>query len=74
MEVHAVFLFDGGFIPVKRAENYCDMINVFTPYPLEGKFYDEFYVDTSAERSVTKYGQSRETLDGLAKINEQYFK
>ncbi len=67
-----MFLFDGGFIPVKRAENYYDMINVFTPYPLKGEFYDEFYVDTSAERSVTD--ASKTIVNSLKIARNPYLK
>lgn len=37
---------------MKRAECFEDMIKVFTPFPLDGDDYEEFYVDTSSERSV----------------------
>lgn len=39
-------------IQMKRAENYGDMLRVFTPFPLDGENYNEFYVDTSGERSM----------------------
>lgn len=43
---------------MKRAASYEEMIKVFTPFPLEGESYDEFYVDTSKERSVKKASSS----------------
>lgn len=37
---------------MKKAENYAEMLRVFTPFPLDGENYNEFYVDTSEERSA----------------------
>ena len=33
----------GGWMPMRRANSYEDMIRVFTPFPLDGENYDEFY-------------------------------
>lgn len=43
---------NGGTLQMKKAECFEEMIRVFTPFPLEGETYDEFYVNTSVERSV----------------------
>ena len=43
---------NGGLIPMKKAQSYEEMIRVFTPYPLDGENYKEFYVNTSKERSI----------------------
>lgn len=42
----------GGMMQMKKAENYAEMIRVFTPFPLDGENYNEFYVNTSEERSA----------------------
>lgn len=42
----------GGWMPMKKAHNYEEMIRVFTPFPLDGENYNEFYVNTSEERSM----------------------
>lgn len=39
-------------IHMTKATKYEEMIGVFTPFPLEGENYDEFYVNTSQIRSV----------------------
>ena len=39
-------------IHMTKATRYEEMIGVFTPFPLSGENYEEFYVDTSAVRSV----------------------
>lgn len=33
-----------------RADSYEEMIRVFTPFPLDGENYQDFYVDTSPEK------------------------
>lgn len=41
-----------------RADSYEEMIRVFTPFPLDGENYQDFYVDTSPERSVKNASKS----------------
>ena len=41
-----------GILQMMKAVKFEDMINVFSPFPLEGERYKEFYVDTSRIRNV----------------------
>ena len=56
----------GGWVPLSRANSYEDMIRVFTPFPLDGENYDEFYVNTSEERSMKN---ASKTIVNCFKIN-----
>lgn len=56
----------GGWMPMRRANSYEDMIRVFTPFPLDGENYDEFYVNTSEERSMKN---ASKTIVNCFKIN-----
>lgn len=49
---------DGRMIRLKKAESFEEMIKVFSPFPLNGENYTEFYVDTSKERSVMNASKS----------------
>lgn len=46
-------------IHMTKATRYEEMIGVFTPFPLSGENYEEFYVDTSAVRSVMNATNTR---------------
>lgn len=52
MEVYSMPLLYGGMMQMKKAESYAEMLRVFTPFPLDGENYDEFYVNTSDQRSA----------------------
>lgn len=41
-----------------RANSFEEMIKVFTPFPLDGENYEDFYVDTSLERSAKNASKS----------------
>lgn len=43
---------------MRRARSYEEMIRVFTPFPLDGENYKEFYVNTSEERSMKNAGRA----------------
>lgn len=45
-------LFTWEMVQMTKATRFEEMIGVFTPFPLSGENYDEFYVDTSKVRSV----------------------
>lgn len=42
----------GRMMQMTKAGSFAEMIRVFTPFPLDGESYKEFYVNTSEERSA----------------------